>query len=558
VENLSVQQLIIEFVAAIPARRVLLRPAGRETTPTKKDDCQVADEQVIASPDPAPREFPERLRPMPAELALPLSPDDRPATFTSRLPLIVGLLLAVVVIAGAVSLSTLQWVGAHQSPEALRILRIQIIGGAVQVLVYVLAAASVVFLLARRPTRRRVVVGSIAVAGGAASGGAVLFILAETNALGVALSPVTSTWTVVGFAGIALGLASLWSRSGWRTIGSAFAVVFVLLAGTLGINADFGLDPSIGALAGISTLKTISVPVVKATPDPAPTVLDGGALWANWVPPADMQGAGTVSEVSIPGTISGFKARDAGIYYPPAALVKNPPLLPLVIMMMGQPGNPDPTFQAQILDQMEGHDKGLAPIVIVADQIGNPAVDPLCLNTSRFGNAETYITQDVVNWARSRLRILQDPAHWTIAGYSNGGECALAFGAKYPNLFGNVLDISGEDYPGSDESAAVLAGTFHGNTAAYQATWPVNILKSGKYPDTVAIFTVGSNDYAYRREAQTVDAAATAAGWKTTYFEVPNGGHVLKALNGGLAEGYAILYPRLGLSEPAPTAPPTP
>ncbi len=44
--------------------------------------------------------------------------------------------------------------------------------------------------------------------------------------------------------------------------------------------------------------------------------------------------------------------------------------------------------------------------------------------------------------------------------------------------------------------------------------------------------------------------AARAAGWRTTYFEVHNGGHVLGALEGGLAEGYRVLYPRLGLSEP--------
>ena len=518
----------------------------------------MAEDRASVSPDPSRREFPARLQPTPAELALPISPDELGPSLAQRVALIVGVALAAIVIAGALYLTTLHWAGSNSSPVALAILRTQIIGGAVQSVVYLLAAASVVFLLARRPTRRRVIVGAAAVASGAAIAVGVLYLVAVTDALGVTLSPVTSAWTIVGFAGIALGVASLWSKPGWRTIGTACSVVLILLAGTLGINADFGLDPTIGALAGVSTLKTVSVPVVKATPDPVPTVLDGGALWANWVPPKDMPTEGTVNEVAIPGLISGFTARPAGIYYPPAALVKDPPLLPLVIMMMGQPGNPDPSFQQAILDQLQARNNGLAPIVVVADQIGNPAVDPLCLNATRYGNAETYITQDVVNWARSHLRIMQDPAHWTIAGYSNGGECALSFGAKYPNLFGNVLDISGEEYPGADESAAVLAGTFHGNSAAYQATWPVNILKTGHYPDTDAIFTVGSNDYSYRREALTVSAAAKAAGWKTTYFEVRNGGHVLGALNGGLAEGYSILYPRLGLSEPAPDATPTP
>jgi poly(3-hydroxybutyrate) depolymerase len=479
---------------------------------------------------------------------------------TSAVPIIVSVAFGALVLGFVGYLATLQWAGPHPSPLAQAILRIQIIGGGVQVIIYVLAALSVVFLLARHITRRRIIVGAAAIVGGAAVAGIVLFVVAITNVLGVALSVTTSVWIVAGFAGIALGIASFWAARGWRPLGVAVAIVCVGIAGTLGVNADFGLDPSVGALAGISTLKTITVPVIKTTPTATPTLKDGGALWANWVPPKDMPVGGSISQVQIPGTISGFNARPAGIYYPPAALVKNPPALPLVIMMMGQPGNPDPIFQYRALDPLARLDNGLAPIVIVADQIGNPSVDPLCLNTARYGNAETYITQDVVNWARTHLHVLQDPAHWTIAGYSNGGECALSFGAKYPNIWQNVIDISGEQYPGADEAATALSLAFRGNVAAYQATWPVNILRTGKYPDTVGIFTVGSNDYAYRKEALSVSAAASAAGWKTTYFEVPNGGHVLVALNGGLVEGYSILYPRLGLSAPpgTPTSTATP
>ena len=473
-----------------------------------------------------------------------------------RVPTLVGLGLVAGAIIVGVALSTLVWTGPHRSAEALSLLRIPIIGGALQPVSYALALAFLtflVFLIVHQPSRRRVLVALISFTGGALIAIAVLAVLAATGALGVALSATSSAWTIAGFACIALGIASFWSTNGWRTLGVAFAILSFVVAGTLGINADFGLDPTVGALAGVSTLSVIKVPVVKSTPEPIPTELDGGALWANWVAPKDLPAVGTTSQVQIPGVISGFNARPAGLYLPPAALVKNPPELPLVIMMMGQPGNPDPSFQAAILNSFAARHNGLAPIVLVADQIGNPAVDTLCLNTARHGNAETYITQDVVNWARTHLHVLPDPAHWTIAGYSNGGECALSFGAKYPNIWQNVLDISGEAYPGSDQSDSVLASVFRGNRSAYQATWPVNILASGTYPDTVGIFTVGSNDYGYRKQAQLVSAAANAAHWKTTYFEVLNGGHVLGALNGGLAEGYTILYSRLGLSDPAGT-----
>lgn len=140
----------------------------------------------------------------------------------------------------------------------------------------------------------------------------------------------------------------------------------------------------------------------------------------------------------IPGTLSGFTARPAGIYLPPAALVDSPPALPLVVMMMGQPGDPDPRFAAESLNEFAAQNRGLAPIIIVADQLGNSLVDDLCLDTARFGNAETYINKDVVDWARSNLNVIGDARHWTVAGYSHGGQCAISFGAKYPEIWGNI------------------------------------------------------------------------------------------------------------------------
>jgi hypothetical protein len=60
---------------------------------------------------------------------------------------------------------------------------------------------------------------------------------------------------------------------------------------------------------------------------------------------------------------------------------------------------------------------------------------------------------------------------------------------------------------------------------------------------------VSTNDPAHMPGARRVAAAAKAAGMQVTYVEVPNGGHVIGALDGGLEEGFAVLYPRLGLSQ---------
>ena len=462
---------------------------------------------------------------------------------------ILAVLLALAAAALGV-LRSLTWTGSHQSQAAAALLDVRIIGGVLPLVVDALGVLALAFLLVRRPSRGWVIAGASGVGGGAAIAGVVLWGVSATNALGVQLSGPSSAWVVLAFAGSGLAIGSWWGATWLRRLGSAISILLALVVATVGINADFGLDPTVGDLVGISSQRALTLPPVKPIPSPLSTPLDGGALWANWHAPTTMPATGTIGQVVIPNTVSGFTARPAGLYLPPAALVAHPPAVPLVIMMMGQPGNPDPSFTASILNGFAASHDGLAPIVVVADQIGNPAIDPLCLDTAKYGKAETYIVKDVVGWARSHLHVVQDAAHWTIAGYSNGGECALSLSARYPSIWGNVLDISGESYPGADRPARTLASVFGGNVTAYEATWPLGILAKGSYPDTFGVFTVGSNDYQYRKEARAVSAAAKAAKWTTTYWEVVNGGHVLGALNGGLTEGYTLLYPRLGLAAP--------
>jgi enterochelin esterase-like enzyme len=253
---------------------------------------------------------------------------------------------------------------------------------------------------------------------------------------------------------------------------------------------------------------------------------------------------------AIPNTLSHFPARDASVYYPPAALVKNPPRLPFVLMMMGQPGDPDPQFIAQVLNKSAAAHNGLAPIVIVADQLSNPSIDPVCADSAKYGNAGTYITRDVVNWAKSHLNILKEPKYWTIAGYSNGGACAFKFAAQSPEIWGNLIDISGDEFPGVEIQQQTIKDVFNGSTSAFDAQKPTAILSKHKYPDMYAVFTAGQNDPGFTPGAQRNEKAAAAAGWHTTFYSVPGAGHTGEAVTGGLTKGFDVLYPRLGLSAP--------
>ncbi len=136
-------------------------------------------------------------------------------------------------------------------------------------------------------------------------------------------------------------------------------------------------------------------------------------------------------------------------------------------------------------------------------------------------------------------------------GYSNGGGCAAYFGAKYPEVFGNILAVSPVEYAGAERPDEVLVDVFLGDQAAYDAVKPANIMASkAPYPDTTAIFTVGANDATFGPGTQRLADAALQAGMASTFFSVPDADHGVSGLLGGLDEGFAVLYPRLGLAAP--------
>lgn len=423
------------------------------------------------------------------------------------------------------------------------ILKIEISGPAVMTAAVV---TGVVFFLVLflRPTARWALTATIAIAAAVVAGAITVWVVEDVlDVFHVGLTPRVWFWALAGCGALGLALVSFRHSPAWRKVVAAVSIPVFMLVAALGINTEFGLNKTLGSAFGVSTEGAIAL----NKPDPNATN-PAGPLWQHWKPPSGMPTQGKVGTQVIPATASGFDARPAGLYLPPAALTANPPQLPLFVLMMGQPGLPDPQYVSAALDEFAARNNGLAPIAIVADQIGPDQNDTLCLDTSTYGKVQTYINVDVVNWAKANLNILTDRKDWTIAGYSNGGQCAISFAVKYPDMWGNVVDISGEEFPGAEDPEGNLATIFNGNQADYDAQKPINIMKGKQFPDTTAVFTAGSDDVTYVAAAKAVSAAARASGMTVTYYEVPNGGHVGIALNDGLTEGFDVLYPRLGLS----------
>ena len=432
------------------------------------------------------------------------------------------------------------------------LLDVSVVDGPLPVVVWTLAAACFLYLLVRERSAAWALGVVVLLIVGAIAGAAGLWLAA--NVLGAVSGPIDDAawwWVSAASAAILVALWNLWRTRWWRKLVAILAIPVYVLAAMLGINAAYGLSPTLGSVLHISTADDLDPPgPAEETPpaDPAEP------LWQTWEAPAGMPEHGEIGEVEggIPNTVSGFDARPAQLYLPPAALVEDAPRLPLVIMMMGQPGDPDVRFLADVLDRFAAQHDGLAPIGLVIDQLGDPDVDPLCLDTE-LGNVETYVTQDVVPWARAELDVLQGPTYWTVAGFSNGGGCAAYFGAKYPETFGNLAAISPTEYPGVEHPDDTRHELFGGSFLAFEAVQPANIMAAkAPYADSVAVFTVGAGDPGFIGGTTRLADAATAAGIVTTLELIEGADHDVEALIGGLEVAFDVLYPRLGLEEPPP------
>lgn len=404
------------------------------------------------------------------------------------------------------------------------------------------AAALLVLLVSARSTRWRILRLLVGASCGAMVGLATVVVWNAVGAFGLYLPTGVARRLMAALAAMGVAVACLWDARAWRRVVAGFSVVVFGLAGAAAINSYFGIDRTLGAVLGISSGPSIDLGALPSE-GAAPTA---GPLY-EWTPPADLPAVGRRGTVDIPS--SGFAARKAGVYLPPAALTKEAPRLPLVVFMMGYPGTPDPTVISDVLDAFAATHNGLAPIVVVADQIGTRG-DPVCADSAAYGPAESYILKDVVPWATRSLKVLDTRAQVAIGGYSNGGSCAFKFAAERPDLFGAMLTVSGEEYPGSEDPASTIRDVFGGSTAAFEAAKPANILARhpGAYSHMTAVFTVGAEDQRFAPGVRRAADAAQRSGMKAIYRVVPGAGHVRGAVDGGLRAAFEELYPVLGLS----------
>lgn len=411
----------------------------------------------------------------------------------------------------------------------------------------VVAAVLGLYLLVR-PTWRRTLAGLIAAVGGGLLGWLVVWLADDVfDVFGVGLTPVTTLWTVVGFAGVSLAIANLFRSRWWRKVIAVVSIPVFLAAAAAGVNVDFGAYRDLNDAIGVVPYGALDLHAERGE------VLDIGTDYASTTAPAtSVPSRGEVGTVRIPGTESHFPARDAVVYLPPVALTANPPALPVLYALSGQPGAPADMFTAgriaPAMDAYAADHGGYAPIVVAADQLGGPGRNPMCVDSRDYGDSATYLLKDVRSWIASHLRVSSDPAAWGVFGYSQGATCAVQFATGHPELFGSALASSSELGPTLGSRALTVDTGFDGSTAAFAAAQPLAMMKANApYADSTLVLGVGQNDAKYTAYARELDAAAQKAGIHTELLISPGTAHDWNTVRHTLRLGFPAIAAQMGL-----------
>jgi S-formylglutathione hydrolase FrmB len=354
-------------------------------------------------------------------------------------------------------------------------------------------------------------------------------------------------WFVPAVAGFLLWTTRL-VPAGWQGRAAATAAMLgVLLLSSVQINAYFGLNRTIGDLLGtaVARIPSLEAGLTRQSGSAEPVPL------AQWTSPEGLPSEGVLRKADIPGTSSGFDAREAYIYLPPAYQSPQRPALPVLVLFSGQPGGPADWLTGGALrshmDKFSARHNGVAPVVVVVDPNGSPSGNSLCMD-SRLAKADTYLSVDVPRWISETLDVGAERRNWAVGGFSFGGTCAMQLGTRHPELYTSILAFASEQEPAlAKEREKTVEASFGGDAKAFEAQTPLYLMQQHRYEGSAVYFAAGATDPEFTGYMDVLSAAARKAGFKVEVRHIADSGHSWETVSKGMQDALDFLAPRWGI-----------
>lgn len=340
---------------------------------------------------------------------------------------------------------------------------------------------------------------------------------------------------------------------------SAFVVLSLLLVRGLRLRLLVPALVSVISAWGCANLVYQQYPTLASLhPTPQAVRMDYAEFEKLSQPPQlDGEDAGALISIPAQGEISGFKARDAVAYVPPAYWTKPNVKLPVLVLMAGNPGQPIQWFsngQGEITaDNYQAQHDGIAPVIISVDATGSLTANPLCIDGPNE-QVNTYLSQDVPALIHQRFpKVNPDQRSWTIGGLSYGGTCALQVITNSPQAYGNFLNFSGQIEPTIGSHKETLDRFFNGDEQAFKAINPRDILeraaaaKDPRFRGIGGRFVAGEQDQSSTEALSTLNELSHKVGMLTEFTSVP-GAHSYEVWRVALRENLDWVVRRGGIN----------
>ena len=172
-----------------------------------------------------------------------------------------------------------------------------------------------------------------------------------------------------------------------------------------------------------------------------------------------------MTHITVPDTASKFGTFDAQVWLPPQYFSNPRQHFPVVYLLHGNPGTPTDwlTSAGGAATCLSVAQSGKPVIIVMPEDLQSLLGDSLCVDTASQGNAETYITKDVIAAIDTKFRTITNAKGRAIGGLSMGGFCGLNLGLKHPDLYSVVLDFSGETSSEPDTLPGGIQALFGGS-----------------------------------------------------------------------------------------------
>lgn len=355
------------------------------------------------------------------------------------------------------------------------------------------------------------------------------------------LGAVVALVVVVGLALVLRNRLGRIPRTG-RVALAAVTTVLLLLGSGAGVNAHFDYFRTLGDVLGLPPTDEVEL----------------AALLARTSRPDH----GIVTSMTIPGQESGFAARPATVWVPPAWFARPRPELPVVMLLHGTPGTPqdwiDGGQAAATADAYAADHGGSAPILVMPDVNGTIDGDSECVD-GPGGRVETYLTADVLRFVQDVFHVAAPGRTWAVAGLSEGGSCSLMLALRHPDLFATFGDYAGLAGPRAGDTNADTASAvdvlFGGSQEAFLAHEPSALLAGRRYDGLGGWFEAGDADPEPSAALGTVVPAAQRAGIATCAVVVPGGGHTFALFSRAFSDSLPWMAGRLGAGPAVPSCP---